>query len=287
MANTLAALSADLSAAVTTAGPRLVGVHGADGTVASGLIWRGGLVVSAHEALGGEEEFEIVFADGTTKKAEVAGRDPSTDVALLRVDTAEFSDWQPAPTPALGSLVILAGRGEYSATAGIAVVSEVGPAWRSMRGGAIDARINLGIMLSRRTEGGAVLAPEGGLIGLAVSGPRRRALVIPSSTVARAVALLADKGYVPRGFLGVSLHPVGGDGGGAIIVGLEPEGPAQKAGFLIGDIITTWGGEPVQSVGGVSNRLSAETVGRTVKLGVLRGGSPINIDVSVGERPRA
>jgi S1-C subfamily serine protease len=287
MANTLAALSADLAGAVTIAGPRLVGVHGADGTVASGLIWRGGLVVSAHEALGGEEEFEIVFADGTTKKAEVAGRDPSTDVALLRVETAEFGDWPTAPTPALGSLVILAGRGEYSATAGIAVVSEVGPAWRSLRGGAIDARINLGIMLSRRTEGGAVLAPEGGLIGLAVSGPRRRALVIPSSTVARAVALLADKGYVPRGFLGVSLHPVGGDGGGAIIVGLEPEGPAQKAGFLIGDIITTWGGEPVQSVGGVSNRLSAETVGRIIKLGVLRGGSPINIDVSVGERPRA
>lgn len=286
MVTSLSALSSDLVTLIAASSPRIVSITGADGTVASGLIWRSGLVVSAHEGLGGEEEFDITFADGATKKAEVAGRDPSTDVALLRVETSAFENWQQAPMLALGSLVVVAGRGEYSATASLAVVSEVGPAWRSLRGGAIDARINLGIRLSSRTEGGAVLAPGGGLVGIAVTGPRRRALVIPASTVARAVDLLSDKGYVPRGFLGVSLHPVA-DGAGAIIVGLEPEGPAQKAGFLIGDIITTWGDERVQSVGGVSNRLSAETVGQTIKLGVLRGGSPLDIDVSVGERPRA
>lgn len=286
MGNTLSTLSSDVAAVVAAAGPRIVGVSGADGSVASGIVWRSGLVVSAHEALGGDEEFDVTFADGSSRKAEVVGRDPSTDVALLRVETPGVDDWSLAETPQPGSLAVVAGRGEHSTTAGLAMVSEVGPAWRSLRGGAIDARITLGIRLSGRTEGGAVLSPDGGLIGLAVTGPRRRALAIPASTVSRAVALLSDKGYVPRGFLGVSLHPVA-DGGGAIIVGLEPSGPAQQAGFLIGDIITTWGGEPVRSVGGVSNRLSAETVGQTVKLGVLRGGSPIDIDVSVGERPRA
>lgn len=286
MANALSTLSADISALVAAGAPRLVGVIGADGAVASGFVWRTGLVVSAHEALGGEEEFTVVLADGATRTAELVGRDPSTDVALLGVETAAFEDWAQAPTPATGSLAVVCGWGEQSPSAALAMVSEVGPAWRSMRGGQIDARITLGVRLSPRSEGGAVLSPDGGLIGMAVSGPRRRALVIPAATIGRAVTVLSDKGYVPRGYLGVSLHPVG-DEGGAIVVGLEPEGPARQAGFLVGDIITTWGDEPVQSVAGVSNRLSAETVGRTVKLGVLRGGSPITIDVNVAERPRA
>jgi S1-C subfamily serine protease len=282
----LSAFSDAIAAVVANAGPRLVSVTGADGSVASGIVWRTGLIVSAHEALGGEEEFTVTFADGSSKIGEVAGRDPSTDVALLKAETAEFADWSQAATPAVGSLAVVAGRGDHSATAGLAIVSEVGPAWRSMRGGAIDARITLGVRLSSRTEGGAVLSPNGSLIGLAVTGPRRRALAIPASTIARAVTTLSDKGYVPRGYLGVTLHPAG-ENNGAIVVALEPEGPASKAGFLVGDIITTWSGEPVETVAGVSHRLSAETVGQSVKLGVLRGGSPTNIDVLVGERPRA
>jgi S1-C subfamily serine protease len=286
MADNLQSLSADLQQLVANAGPRIVSVGAADGSVASGLIWRSGLVVSAHEALGGDEEYTVAFSDGTTAAAEASGRDPSTDVALFKVKTAEFDEWRQAATPAPGSLAVVAGRGEYGVTAGLAVVSEVGPAWRSMRGGEIDARITLGVRLSRRTEGGAVLAPDGALIGLAVTGIRRQALAIPASTVTRAVSTLAAKGYVPRGFLGVSLHPVGADGG-AIVVGLEPMGPADAAGFLVGDIITTWGGEPVTSVAGITNRLSAESVGKIVKLGVMRGGSPRDIDLRIGERPRA
>src|SRR5690606_29908827 len=106
------------------------------GSAASGLIWRSGLVVSAHEALGEDEDFRISFADGSTETAEVVGRDPSTDVALFRVRTAEFGPWGEAAGPAVGSLAVIAGRGESSATAALAVVAEVGPAWRSMRGGA-------------------------------------------------------------------------------------------------------------------------------------------------------
>mgnify|MGYP000170866962 CR=1 FL=1 len=286
MADALAALSADVAQLVAQASPRLVTVTGADGAVATGMIWRTGLVVAAHEALGGEEEFSVTLADGSRKLAEAAGRDPSTDVALFRVETSELGDWPQAATPAVGSLAVVVGRGEHSATAGLAAVSEVGPAWRSMRGGAIDARITLGIWLTSRSEGGAVLAPDGSLIGMAVVGPRRRTLVIPASTVGRAVATLAAKGYMPRGYLGVSLHQLG-DEGGAIIVGLEEKGPAQQAGLLVGDIITTWGESPIRSVADITHRLSAESVGHAVKLGVLRGGSPLHLDIAVGERPRA
>jgi S1-C subfamily serine protease len=129
------------------------------------------------------------------------------------------------------------------------------------------------------------VAPDGSLIGMAVNGARRRTLAIPASTIARAVATLSEKGYVPRGWLGVSLHPVG-QGGGAIVVGIVRGSPAANGGFLIGDIITTWDGEAVAAVGDVADRLSAGTVGQSHKLGVLRGGNALELDVTIGERPR-
>ena len=132
-------------------------------------------------------------------------------------------------------------------------------------------------------------ATHANAIGLAVSGPRRRALAIPAATVARAVAALSQRGYVARGYLGVSLHPLGegADDAGAIVVGLEPDGPAAKAGLAVGDIITTWNDKPVGSVRDVSERLGTDMVGQTAKLGLKRGGNAIDVSVTVGERPRA
>ena len=281
----LAVLSEQFSALVAAAAPRLVAVHGADGGQTSGILWRTGLVVTAHEGLAGEDELRVTLADGTSPAAELAGRDPSTDVALLKVATPEFGDWQQAAIPAVGSIAAVIGRGAHSPLASFGLVSEVGPAWRSMRGGEIDARITLGLWISSRSEGGAVVAPDGSLVGLAVTGPRRRALAIPASTVERAVKTLAEKGYVPRGYLGVSLHPLG-KGDGAIIVGIEPDGPAARSGFVVGDIITTWNGQSVHSVADISNRLSSGAVGVAARLGVLRGGVASEIDVTVDERPR-
>ena len=96
---------------------------------------------------------------------------------------------------------------------------------------------------------------------------------------------LEEKGYVPRGWLGVMLHPVG-TGAGAIVLGVEAKSPAEKAGLLVGDVITTWNGEAVSSVGNIAQRLAAGTLDSTVKLGVLRAGNARDIDVTLGERPR-
>ena len=285
----LSGFSAALAGAVRTAGERVVMVEDAHGAI-SGVIWRTGLVVTAHEGLAGDEEFQVMLPDGSRKAATLVGRDPSTDVALLKLETAEFGEWPAAPTPEAGALALAVGRGEASPLASFGIVSEAGPAWRSMRGGKIDARLVLGLRLNGRQEGGAVVAADGRLIGLAVSGPRRRALAIPAETIARAVATLSDKGYVARGYLGVSLHPVAGVAGGkggAIIVGVEPEGPAAKSGLVVGDIITTWNGEAIESVGAVSHRLGTDTVGQTVKLGLVRGGNATELNATIGERPRA
>jgi len=276
ISNAASSLAADV-------GHRIVAVRGADGRQLSGFIWRRGLVVTAEEGLDGEDEVDVLFDGGTTAKATIAGRDPSTDVAILKVDTADFVEWA-APAAVLpAQFALIVGRGEGSLISSLTSVTEVGPAWRSMRSGEIDARIMLALRLSARTEGAAVVAPDGTLIGMAVTSPRRRALVIPTTTIARAVATLSEKGYVPRGWLGVMLHPVGQ---GAIVLGIEDASPAAKAGLLVGDVITTWNGEPVSSVGGIASRLASGSVNATVKLGVLRGGNASDIDVTLGERPR-
>jgi S1-C subfamily serine protease len=282
----LAGFSDAIASVAAAAATRVVAVEGGRNSI-SGVIWRGGLVVTAHEGLTGDEEFVVTLPGGERKLATLVGRDPSTDVALLKVETGDYADWAVAPLPKPGSVALAIGRGDGSSIAAFGVVSEAGSAWRSMRGGLIDARIVLGLRLSGRAEGGAVVAADGALIGLAVTGPRRRALAIPTSTVERAVAVLGDKGYVARGYLGASLHPLAGAGGGAIVVGVEPEGPAAKAGLVVGDIITTWNGEAVESVGAVSRRLGTDVVGQIAKLGLVRGGNAADLSVTIGERPRA
>jgi S1-C subfamily serine protease len=241
-------------------------------------------VVTAEEVLEGEEEVGLHLNGGGTLKASLAGRDPSTDVALLRAETGGFDQWAAAESIRPASFVLVAGRGANAALATLASISEIGPAWRSMRGGAIDANIALGLRLSGRSEGSAVVAPDGRLVGMGVSSPRRRALVIPTSTIERAVATLSEKGYVPRGWLGVMLHPVGG-GHGAIVLGVEDKSPA-AGNLLVGDVITTWEGESIGSVGSLAQRLVGSAAGSKIKLGVSRGGQALNIDIVLGERPR-
>jgi len=281
----LVSLSHALTAVTIEAGRRTIALRVAGGTTISGFFWSDGLVVTAHEALDADDEVEVLTADGSGGTAHLLGRDPSTDVALLRLAPAELPAWRAADTLSAGALALLIGRSETSVLSSLTSLTEVGAAWRSMRGGTIDALLTLGLRLTPRAEGGAVVAADGTLIGMAVSGARGATLVIPASTIARAVATLSEKGYVPRGWLGVSLHPVGA-GGGAIVVGIEPSSPAALGGFLIGDIITTWSGQPVGSVGDVADRLIGSTVGHIHKLGVLRGGNALELDVSIGERPR-
>lgn len=283
--NQLTALSAATAALTADAARRVIALRGSDNRSLSGFIWRTGLAVTAHEALEADEEVAVLLPDGRAATAQLAGRDPATDVALIRLETSEFADWSHAAPPPAGSLAMLVGRTDSSVLSSLAAVSEAGPAWRSMRGGEIDALITLGVRLSSRAEGGAVVAPDGSLIGMAVTGARRRTLAIPASTIARAVATLAEKGYVPRGWLGVSLHPMG-QGAGAIVVGLEAGSPAATGGLLVGDIVTTWGGTPLLSVGDLAERLSSGTVGATARLGVLRGGNALELDITIGERPR-
>jgi S1-C subfamily serine protease len=137
---------------------------------------------------------------------------------------------------------------------------------------------------------------QGRVVGMAVLGPRRRALAIPGSTINRAVDQLLARGHVFRGYLGASLQPVKrepasngsqslGSGRGVLVVSLDPDGPSARAGMLVGDIVTTWDGRPIDRVREIMRLLGPESVGRTVDLSLIRGGVPAALKVVIGERP--
>lgn len=254
----------------------------------SGIHWRPGIVVTADEAIEREDGIEIVAADGTKRAATLAGRDPTTDIAVLRFQP----DGLPVATLGdggallrAGHIVLAVGRHPGGATAASGIVALAGGAWHSMRGGTIDHLIRLDLRLAPTAEGGALVDSNGRVAGMTVTGPRQRALAIPRSTVDRVTDQLLAQGRIARGYLGAGLRPVA-QPAGVLAMSLDPDGPAAKAGLLVGDIIVAWNGKPVTRVREVMHLLTPEAVGSTVELGLSRGGVPTTLRLVIGERPR-
>ncbi|MBZ9757321.1 S1C family serine protease [Mesorhizobium sp. ESP6-5] len=254
---------------------------------ASAFHWGDGYFVTAEEAVEAGEEIELTLASGETAKAELVGRDPSTGVALLKpADAASAPVLDRASPVRPGNIAIVIGSSQGAVLAVSGSVGEVGPAWRSMRGGTIDRRINLAVGAGGRFEGGPVLDAKGALIGMLLFGPRGRALVMPYETIERAVATLREKGHVARGYLGAGLHPVRDrDARGAMVMSLDDNGPAKAAGLSLGDIIVAWNSEAVHGPRDLIRRLGPDSAGASVKLGVVRGGEQRDVVLTIGEKP--
>jgi len=256
---------------------------------ASAFYWHDGHYIAAEESIDEDAEIETTLPSGETVKTELLGSDASTGIALLKpaVTSAPVA-FARAGDVRLGALAIVAGRAGASPILGFGVVNEAGPAWLSMRGGRIDRRFGLSAGLDERFEGAAALDAEGALIGMVLFGPRRRPLVIPASTIDRVAPILAEKRRVARGYLGAGLHTVREAGvRGAMVMSLDEDGPARRAGLHLGDIITEWNGEAVHDPRELARRLGSDSVGATVTLSILRAGVVQKTDVTIGERPAA
>jgi S1-C subfamily serine protease len=290
MSTPFSALSDGIAGLVAAAAPGLVAVR-SDRMRSSGFLWRPGLVVTADEVLAEAGGVLVTLAGGETLQAEVAGRDPSTDIALLRLPHPAGTPVRLATPPlAPGNLALALGAEEGQPTAALGLVSRLDGPWRSLRGGEIAARIELDLAMRRSAEGGLALDARGEAIGMAVFGPRRRVLVIPSATIERVAPLLERHGRVARGYLGLGLQPValqGGEGMAVIVMSVDPKGPAAAAGLHQGDVVVTLDGVPVRELRGLLRALGPESVGRTVHLGVRRGGQTMEVAVAVAERPAA
>jgi S1-C subfamily serine protease len=295
MENPLVALSNELAATVEKAGQSVVTVHGRPRVASSGVVWKTGVVVTAEHTLRRDEEIRITLPDGTTVAAEIAGRDPGTDLAILRADTGSTAAAVVQESTALqaGNLILAIGRSQDTGvSAALGVISSVSGPWHTWRGGKIDQFVRLDVGLYPGTSGGAIVGVEGTVCGIATGGLSRTSpLAIPVQTVARVAAALLDKGHIARGYLGVGLQPVAlpahlKQKTGLIVLSVEPDGPAAQAGLVIGDVLLSLDGKAVSDTGDVQAVLGGEYVGKAVKASIVRGGTLAELTVTIGERPR-
>jgi S1-C subfamily serine protease len=295
--NLLAAFSRRLSAMVEQCAPSVVAVAGRRRAPSSGFVWRSDVVVTASDAVERDEDIFVITAQGEQVGATLAGRDGATDIAVLKARGAGTPLALPRTDQvSTGELALAIGRGSDGPMASLAMIAIAGGPWQSLRGGRIDRLVRLDRGIDRRQEGGVIVNAEGGLIGMAVPGPRRAALAIPAPTIERVAEQLLARGRIPRGYLGLGLQPVRLDEAlvqsaspaapqGLLVVSLDPNGPGRRAGMLIGDILTAWNGEPVRRVRDVFTRLGAETTGQTVALSIIRAGQTASTSIEISERP--
>jgi S1-C subfamily serine protease len=281
----LVALSNDLAATVERVAAGVVAVEARSRIGSSGFFIRPDLILTADHALE-SDEVEIVRAGGTAEPATIAGRDPSTDLALLRVTSLgtplEFAAPEALRVGAIALAVARDDDGDLAASMG--VISAVGGAWRTWQGGDVDRFVRPDLSLYPRFSGSPLVDVGGRVFGLNTGGlSRRQVVTVPATTVQRVVdALLTRGGRIPRGYLGVALQAVAG---GAIVLGVEPGSPADRGGLIVGDIIVAIGGARIEDADDVHARLGAGTVGTELAVDVLRGGSPKSLRVTVGDRP--
>ncbi len=287
MASTLETFSNDLASAVEAAGRSIVAVNGRPRTPSSGIHWRAGIIVTTNHTLQHEDDITVTTLAGETLPATVAGRDPGTDIAILKVPGLQIPVSEPADAASVkvGHIVLAIGRG---ITASLGAVSSLSGAWRTWRGGSIDSFIRPDVGIYTGFSGGALIDAAGKVIGLNTSGlSRGGGLTLPSSTVSRVCDELLQRGRIARGYLGIGMQPVrlSASISGLIVLSVEPDGPAHKAGLLVGDILIALEVTPLHDTGDLQTALSADLIGKAVMLHIIRGGQTADISVTVGERP--
>ena len=293
----LAALSDGMADAVEKAGASVVRVHGRKRRSGSGVVYEPGLVLTASHVVEREEDLSVGTGDGRTLSARFLGRDPSTDLAVLRVEeldagAAAFAEGEPR----VGQLALAVGsrgRGD-GPRATLGVVSSVGGPMRTWRGGRVERYIQTDATPYPGFSGGPLVDARGTVLGVLTSGfGRGAAFAIPAGLARRIADSLVERGSVRRGYLGIISQPVrlpdGGrtgltQRGGLLVVGVEDGSPAGRSGLIVGDILATLDGQPVEDTDDLLTLLVGERVGRSVPVGVVRGGELLTLEVSVGER---
>ena len=295
--NVLAALSDALVARFAATRDSVAAVKLSERMHLAATRWQHDVLVASEQSLPERDAFDVLLPDGSSLPGKLAGRDPATNVAVIRLERSVPAPALSASVARIGALTVAVGSdagGRPSARLGM--VNAVGPEWHSLRGGRIEARIQLDVQLAASEEGGPAFAAAGGWLGMTTFGPRGQVLVIPAATVDRVAPILVASGRVPRGWLGVALRPVavpdelretGGEATGLMVMSLSPEGPAARAGIVAGDIILAVDGTSARRLRSVLAHLGTESVGKSVLLRVIRGGAVIAVEAAITERPEA
>ena len=299
MSTQLVDLSNALARETDRAAASIVAIHTEARGSSSGVVWRTGVIITAEHALRHDEEIQVTLPDGRVVPAALAGRDASTDLAVLKCAEAvsPVSEISDVATIKPGSLVLVVGRTRASGpVAALGAVSLVAAERRTWIGVPISPYIRLDVGLQPTAVGGAVIDAYGRAIGIATPRfARFGAIAVPASTVNRVVDALLQAGHIPQGYLGVGLHPIRlpdalrqtlqrNEKTAAIVVEVEPDGPADKAGIMIGDLLISFGAHPISRVEDVHAQLSADVIGKSIVVKFVRGGAAQETSIVVGER---
>jgi S1-C subfamily serine protease len=299
-ASGLLGLSNHLADAVERAGRSVVAVNARQHVPSSGIYWRDGVVVTADHTIEREEGISVILPNGETRPATVAGRDAGTDLAVLRIEKIDLPVADTANSDGLkvGHIVLAVARpGQTGLSASMGAISAVSGSWRTWSGGQIDQLVRPDLTLYPGFSGGPLVDAAGRVAGVNTSGlSRAMTLTIPVSTVNRVVDQLLSKGRIARGYLGLGMQQVRlpenlksslnlSSDRALIVVSVETSGPGENAGAIVGDVVVALDGKPVSNTEEVQTLLEPEYVNKTIAVGVVRGGSPTELQLTVGERP--
>ena len=295
--DTLAALSNGMADAVENVATAVVRVNGRRRRSGSGVVFAQNMVLTASHVLEREEDLSVETADGRTLSARFAGRDHSTDLAVLNVGGLDIDPATPAEGDArVGQISLAVGshtRGE-GPRATLGVVSAVGGPVRSRRGPRVERYIQTDATPYPGFSGGPLIDARGDVLGILVSGwGRGAAFAIPADIAWRTAGTLSERGSVKRGYLGILSQPVrlpNGQSlgltqrGGLLVVGVEDGSPAGRGGLIVGDILATLDGQPIEDTEDLLVLLAGDRVGRSVPVKLVRGGELTEVEITVGER---
>jgi serine protease DegQ len=295
--DTLTALSDGMADAVENVAASVVRVNGRRRRSGSGVVIAQNTVLTASHVLEREEDLSVETADGRTLSARFAGRDHSSDLAVLNVEGLDIDPATPAEGEArVGQISLAVGshsRGE-GPRATLGVVSAVGGPVRSRRGPRLERYIQTDATPYPGFSGGALIDARGNVLGILVSGwGRGAAFAIPADIAWRTAGTLSERGSVKRGYLGILSQPVRlPDGqslgltqrGGLLVVGVEDGSPAGRGGLIVGDILATLDGQPVEDTDDLLVLLAGDRVGSPVPVKLVRGGELTEVEITVGER---
>jgi S1-C subfamily serine protease len=297
MAETLNDFSTALAAAVEAAGAHVVRVEGRERVPATGIVYSAdGVIVTAHHVVEQDENIQVGLPDGRTVAATLAGRDPSSDVAVLRAEASGLSaaTWAAPDSLQTGQIVLALGRPGRSVMAAFGIISGLGGAWRTPAGGQLDRYVQPDLVMYPGFSGGPLLTTTGEFAGLNTSALLRgMGVTVPSSNLRKTVETLLAHGHVRRGYLGIGAQPVRLPAGlasqlnqetGLLLLSVEPGGPAETGGLLLGDTIVALAGQPMRHLDDLLAALSGDRVAQAVQVRVIRGGQLQEFTVTVGEQ---
>ncbi len=296
--NPLVALSDAMAEAVAKAGASTLLVNARRRMPASGIAYASNLVLTADHVVEREDDVRILLPDGVQVTASLAGRDSSSDLALLRLNSSNLLPAEAAPQPArVGQIALALGRpSDEGIQASLGVVSAVGGPVRTGGGGLLEQYIRTDTIPYPGFSGGPLVDSAGRVLGLNTSGlAHGLSLTIPVALAWQIASALDKHGHVRRGYLGVRSQPVAIPAAqrqalgrsqevGLLLVGIEDNSPASRGSLLVGDILVGLAGEPIEDPDTLVSRLTGDIVGQPTPVEILRAGQPLTITVTIGER---